>query len=184
MHPRPLRAIRAITLVSASVLCSSALAPFTPALAQYGPPQLDPVVVTATRFPEDRLDAPVGMTVISAEDIAKSTARTLPEILSQQGNIVIRNTTGSPDQQVDLRGFGVTAVDFALECQMDKLAHAIGMDPVEFRILNAYRDGDLKAHGKTTDGAALVECVQAAAQLANWPIGEKYKAASSSKKEV
>ncbi len=79
-----------------------------PLLAQYGPPQLDAVVVTATRFPEDRLDAPVGMTVITAEDIAKSTARTLPEILSQQGNIVIRNTTGSPDQQVDLRGFGVT----------------------------------------------------------------------------
>jgi iron complex outermembrane recepter protein len=108
MQSRPLRATRAITFACASVLCSSAIAPFTPALAQYGPPQLDPVVVTATRFPEDRLDAPVGMTVITAEDIAKSTARTLPEILSQQGNIVIRNTTGSPDQQVDLRGFGVT----------------------------------------------------------------------------
>jgi CO/xanthine dehydrogenase Mo-binding subunit len=83
-----------------------------------------------------------------------------------------------------MRGFGVTIGDFALEVQMDKLARLIGMDPMEFRILNAYRDGDLKAHGKTTDGAALVECVQAAAQLANWPIGEKYKAASSAKKEV
>ena len=78
----------------------------------------------------------------------------------------------------------MTIGDFALEVQMDKLARLIKMDPMGFRILNAYRDGDLKAHGKETSGAALVECVQAAAQLANWPIGEKYKAASSSKKEV
>ena len=31
-----------------------------------------------------------------------------------------------------MRGFGVTAVDFAIECQMDKLAHLVGMDPMEF----------------------------------------------------
>ena len=33
-----------------------------------------------------------------------------------------------------MRGFGVTGVDFALECQMDKLSRTIGMDPIEFRI--------------------------------------------------
>ncbi len=33
-----------------------------------------------------------------------------------------------------MRGFGVTAVDFAIECQMDKLAHLVGMDPMEFRL--------------------------------------------------
>ena len=49
-----------------------------------------------------------------------------------------------------MRGFGVTIGDFALEVQMDKLARLVGMDPIEFRILNAYRDGDMKAHGKTT----------------------------------
>ncbi len=43
-----------------------------------------------------------------------------------------------------MRGFGVTGIDFALECQMDKLSRAIGMDPIEFRIFNAYRDGDAK----------------------------------------
>ncbi|MCL4801395.1 MAG: TonB-dependent receptor [Burkholderiales bacterium] len=70
---------------------------------------LQTVTVTATRFPEDRLDAPVGMTVISAGDIAASTARTLPELLAQQAGVAIRDLTGSPDQQVDLRGFGITA---------------------------------------------------------------------------
>jgi iron complex outermembrane receptor protein len=78
-------------------------------LAQAGPPVLETVTVTATRFPEDRLDAPVGMTVIGADDIARSTARTLPELLAQQAGIAIRDLTGTPDQQVDLRGFGITA---------------------------------------------------------------------------
>ena len=51
-----------------------------------------------------------------------------------------------------MRGFGVTIGDFALEVQMDKLARLVGMDPMEFRILNAYRDGDMKAHGEATAG--------------------------------
>ncbi|WP_368904405.1 xanthine dehydrogenase family protein molybdopterin-binding subunit [Taklimakanibacter lacteus] len=82
-----------------------------------------------------------------------------------------------------MRGFGVTIGDFALEVQMDKLARLIGMDPMEFRILNAYRDGDMKAHQKEVDGAALVECVQAASDLANWPIAGRYRAMSSQKRE-
>jgi outer membrane cobalamin receptor len=48
----------------------------------------DAVVVTATRFPERALDAPIGMTVISASRIAASTASTLPELLSQEAGIV------------------------------------------------------------------------------------------------
>ena len=82
-----------------------------------------------------------------------------------------------------MRGFGVTIGDFALEVQMDKLARLVGQDPLDFRILNAYRDGDMKAHGKVTEGTALVETIQAAAKLADWPIAEKSMRASSMKRE-
>jgi CO/xanthine dehydrogenase Mo-binding subunit len=78
-----------------------------------------------------------------------------------------------------MRGFGVTAVDFAIECQMDKLAHLVGMDPMEFRILNAYRDGDMKAHRREAKNTALVECVQVAAEKARWPIRDEFRRASS-----
>jgi CO/xanthine dehydrogenase Mo-binding subunit len=78
-----------------------------------------------------------------------------------------------------MRGFGVTAVDFAIESQMDKLAHLIGMDPMEFRILNAYRDGDMKAHRREAKNTALIECVQVAAEKAKWPIRDEFKRASS-----
>ena len=78
-----------------------------------------------------------------------------------------------------MRGFGVTALDFALECQMDKLAVATGMDPLEFRMLNAYRDGDMKAHRREAKNCALIECAQVAAGKANWPLRDEFRRMSS-----
>jgi iron complex outermembrane receptor protein len=67
------------------------------------------VVVTATRFPERALDAPVGVRIITREDIEASLAGSLPELLSRFGGLHVRNNSGSPDQQIDLRGFGITS---------------------------------------------------------------------------
>jgi CO/xanthine dehydrogenase Mo-binding subunit len=78
-----------------------------------------------------------------------------------------------------MRGFGITGADFALEVQMDKLAHKVGMDPMEFRILNAYRDGDMKAHRREAHNCALIECVQVAAEKAGWPIRDEFRRVSS-----
>jgi CO/xanthine dehydrogenase Mo-binding subunit len=80
-----------------------------------------------------------------------------------------------------MRGFGVTALDFALESQMDKGATAIGMDPLEYRILNAYRDGDMKAHRREAKNCALIECAQVAAEKADWPLREEFRRMSSRK---
>ena len=78
-----------------------------------------------------------------------------------------------------MRGFGITGVDFAIECHMDKGAEAAGIDPVEFRILNAYRDGDMKAHRRKAKNTALIECCQVAASKAAWQIGPAALEASS-----
>lgn len=83
-----------------------------------------------------------------------------------------------------MRGFGVTIADFALEVQMDKLARLIGMDPLEFRFINAYRDGDMKAHQQLTEGAALIECMQEASRVADWPVAQKYLDMSSRTREA
>src|SRR3954453_13047263 len=57
----------------------------------------------------------------------------------------------------EMRGFGVTPMDFALECQMDKLAHLDGMYPMELSKHNAYSDGDMKAHRRIAKNTALIE---------------------------
>jgi iron complex outermembrane receptor protein len=70
----------------------------------------DSVVVTATRFSEDARRLPASVTVLNQEDIAKSAARTLPELLSEQVGITMKDFYGNnaANTSVDLRGFGVT----------------------------------------------------------------------------
>jgi CO/xanthine dehydrogenase Mo-binding subunit len=78
-----------------------------------------------------------------------------------------------------MRGFGITGVDFAIEAHMDKVAEAVGMNPIELRILNAYRDGDMKAHRRLAKNCALVECCQVVAEKAGVKLAPALLAASS-----
>lgn len=80
-----------------------------------------------------------------------------------------------------MRGFGITGVDFAIESHMDKVAEAVGMNPIDLRIKNAYRDGDMKAHRRAAKNTALIECCQVAAQKAGWSMSPESSAASSLK---
>jgi CO/xanthine dehydrogenase Mo-binding subunit len=77
------------------------------------------------------------------------------------------------------RGFGVTMASFALELQMDKLAQTIGLDPWEIRLLNAYRNGDMKPHRKVAEDATLVETIQAAARLVDHELPAHLQAMNS-----
>lgn len=83
-----------------------------------------------------------------------------------------------------MRGFGVTIGDFALEVQMDRLARMLGIDPFEFRLINAYRDGDTKAHRKTVEGAALVEVVQEAARISGRTLPDRFAQMTSLTREA
>jgi len=56
-----------------------------------------------------------------------------------------------------MRGFGAVQVCFAYESQMDKVAAALGMDPVEFRMKNAMSTGSRMPTGQVVEGPAPVE---------------------------
>ena len=58
------------------------------------------------------------------------------------------------------RGFGVTQSAFAVESNMDILAQALGMDPVELRRKNGMRVGTTTATGQVLkDSVGLMECL-------------------------
>ncbi len=80
-----------------------------------------------------------------------------------------------------MRGFGITGVDFAIEAHMDKVAEAVGMNPIELRILNAYRDGDMKAHRRLAKNCALIECCQVVAEKAGVRLSPAMLAAASTR---
>jgi CO/xanthine dehydrogenase Mo-binding subunit len=78
-----------------------------------------------------------------------------------------------------MRGFGITGVDFSIEAHMDKVAEVVGMNPIDFRILNAYRDGDMKAHRREAKNCALIECCQVVAEKGGIGLNASSAAASS-----
>jgi xanthine dehydrogenase D subunit len=55
-----------------------------------------------------------------------------------------------------MRGFGAPQVCFAHEANMDKLAHALSMDPVELRLRNALAPGSILPTGAPVRGSAPV----------------------------
>ncbi|HEV7975587.1 xanthine dehydrogenase subunit D [Amycolatopsis sp.] len=55
-----------------------------------------------------------------------------------------------------MRGFGAVQAGFAYESQMDKLAEACGIDPVDIRIRNAMAEGSIMPTGQVVDSAAPV----------------------------
>jgi xanthine dehydrogenase D subunit len=60
-----------------------------------------------------------------------------------------------------MRGFGVVQACFAHESQMDKIAQALGVSPVEVRLRNAMRTGDLLITGQPVESVAPVErCIR------------------------
>jgi CO/xanthine dehydrogenase Mo-binding subunit len=68
-----------------------------------------------------------------------------------------------------MRGFGGPQGAFAAEGQINKLAEALGMDPVEIRIRNLLGEGDLLSVGTPLpQGVTIDKVVSKAAQGAGW----------------
>ncbi len=79
-----------------------------------------------------------------------------------EGTVVYTNNPPSGA----MRGFGAVQTCFAAESQMDKLAAALGIDPVELRLLNALAPGDTLVTGQVLTGAVPVaEVIRRAAGL-------------------
>lgn len=67
------------------------------------------IIVTADRFPNNSLDQPIALQVITADEIRDSSATTVGEVLGKLGGVHTRiNPLGVPDSPVDLRGFGMS----------------------------------------------------------------------------
>jgi len=98
--------LTSISPVPAAVIAIAIAVDSSTVFAQVAP--LPSVVVTASRFATPLSDAPIGMTVIDRDQIAASPASNLAEVLGQQVSVQVRDNAGSPDRQIDLRGFGVT----------------------------------------------------------------------------
>jgi CO/xanthine dehydrogenase Mo-binding subunit len=67
-----------------------------------------------------------------------------------------------------LRGFGIPQLVWAYESHTDLIAHALGIDPVEFRRRNILREGRPQATGTAMKDAAVDAVLEAIAARLDW----------------
>jgi CO/xanthine dehydrogenase Mo-binding subunit len=72
-----------------------------------------------------------------------------------------------------MRGYGNPQATFAIESTMDMLAESAGIEPVEFRRLNANQPGDVSTQGLRITTCGLVECMDAVKEKLNWDEAKK-----------
>jgi iron complex outermembrane recepter protein len=99
-----------------ALACAGIFATISSAQAQTNS-EFNPVVVSASRFQQSTTDVPALVEVITKEQIKESGVISIPEALSQIGNLNVRNLNGGQlgiGATVDMRGFGASAKDNTL----------------------------------------------------------------------
>ncbi|CAG1004533.1 xanthine dehydrogenase molybdenum-binding subunit [Anaerolineales bacterium] len=101
----------------------------------------------------------------------------IPNIKTDVYGVYTNNVPGAA-----FRGFGAPQALFMAELQMDKLAEKLGMDPVEFRLKNALRDGDTLGVGTPVPPTpSIVQCIEAARDKFKWKKTQSAKVKSKGK---
>ena len=66
------------------------------------------------------------------------------------------------------RGFGVPQVTFAGETQIDEIADALRLDPIDFRLKNLKREGDCWLGGQPIASNGLADCLEKVRKASGW----------------
>jgi CO/xanthine dehydrogenase Mo-binding subunit len=91
--------------------------------------------------------------------------------LSFDGYVVFTNRVPT----TAMRGFGVTSVSFAVETHMSRIAHVLGLDPIEIRLKNANRIGDTSPNGVVYTDPSTVATMQAIAESIGHELSADYR---------
>ncbi len=67
-----------------------------------------------------------------------------------------------------VRGFGNPQATFAVEQQMEELADALGLDPMELRLRHANQPGDVTPQGMEITSCGLEECLELVREQSGW----------------
>jgi CO/xanthine dehydrogenase Mo-binding subunit len=102
--------------------------------------------------------------VLGNSTITSTGAYNIPNVKTDVYGVYTNNVPGAA-----FRGFGAPQALFMAEMQMNKLAEKLGMDPVEFRLKNALKDGDPMGVGTPSPSPVTVtQCIEAARDKFEW----------------
>ena len=102
--------------------------------------------------------------VLGNSAITSTGPYSIPNVKTDVYGVYTNNLPGAA-----FRGFGAPQALFMAETQMNKLAEKLDMDPVEFRLKNALRDGDTLGVGTPAPGpVSIVKCIETARDHFDW----------------
>jgi CO/xanthine dehydrogenase Mo-binding subunit len=102
--------------------------------------------------------------VLGNSTITSTGPYNIPNVKTDVYGVYTNNLPGAA-----YRGFGAPQALFMVEMQMNKLAEKLGMDPVEFRLKNALKDGDPMGVGTPSPSpVTVIQCIEAARDKIQW----------------
>ena len=102
--------------------------------------------------------------VLGNSTITSTGPYNIPNVKTDVYGVYTNNVPGAA-----FRGFGAPQALFMAEMQMNKLAEKLGMDPVEFRLKNALKDGDTMGVGTPSPSpVTVIQCIEAARDKFEW----------------
>ena len=66
------------------------------------------------------------------------------------------------------RGYGTPQLAWAHESQMDMIARRLGLDPLDIRLKNVLREGDVNPVGNVVHSVGVEDCLLQAARDVGW----------------
>lgn len=109
--------------------------------------------------------------VLGNATITQSGPYNIPHFKSDVYGVYTNNIPGAA-----YRGFGAPQAAFVAENQMSRLAEKLGLDPVEFRLMNTLKKGDtLNVQSEPPGPLTIDPVIKEAAKRSEWQVGDDYK---------
>ncbi len=108
-----------------------------------------------------------GANVVNAAGLSATGPYRIPNVSIDSICVYTNLPPGGP-----YRGFGYSEFHFGLESHMTRLAEELGIDPVEFRRINAIAEGDTLPYGAAMNPSGLREAIDRVATAIDWGVVE------------
>ncbi len=110
-----------------------------------------------------------GVNVVRAAGYTCGGSYSFPNVQGDSIGVYTNRPVGSA-----YRGFGMQEIHWALEQQMDRVAHELGIDPVEFRLINCLKPGRTTVTGQVLEeGSGRIDLCIEEVKKAMGPRGDK-----------
>jgi carbon-monoxide dehydrogenase large subunit len=116
-----------------------------------------------------------GVNITRAAGYSSTGPYNIPNVHTDSYCLYTNHPVGGP-----MRGFGMPEIHWSIEQSVDRLAEALGLDPVQFRLRNCLQGGDTIVTGMTMHPTGLHECIEKVAQDIEW--GKKVEASAPHKR--